>query len=401
MASRQGNYYRVQISRKGVKVDKLFKTRKEARDFEEKVRIEIDNGTYQDEETFNFLIPTVKVMLADYFDLILKPKNTHFVSYKATRKNQEYKLKRQIPDVMIKLGMEAYHSDYVILNGYTIDSERIPFGAFRIDTVDRHIIDRYIEARREEGLQEGSIQTELSYIKPAFSYTKKMYPSFKSDNIEIKNPFDDFVKGELPKHSPARKIVISEANLDIIYERFSKKRNQQYLLAFLICVETGIRKSECLSIQYQHIDFEKSTIYIPITKNGRDRKVTISKETLDLIPRGINEGKLFSVSVSALNMTWKQVTKDLQEDGKGIVWHSLKNTAISNYINKQRGYSAIQVANKFAIRTDYIERNLPNNKIDEIIIKAKAGIPLTDEEISIMIGGHSSVEMTAHYYNDK
>ncbi|WP_234084238.1 tyrosine-type recombinase/integrase [Azonexus sp. R2A61] len=394
--SGNNTYYRVTINRKGHKVNKLFHSFKEADRFEKATREAIDAGTYIDEDTKLLLIPTVRTLLEDYFTLI-ENNNSHYVAYKQTIKNKRFKLLTQIPSVQITLpDMQVYYSNYRTINNSNLDGS-VPLGDFYIDTVDDYLIRRYVEARKEAGLKDGSISTEVIYIKSAFKVVNRLYPQLKSEDIFIQNPFDALTRADLPKRSPSRKKIISQENLDKALEFFSSKKNKQYLLAYKICLETGLRKTECLSIQLQNVSREKGEIYLPITKNGRPRTVKISEEILSLLPLEEITGPLFTISVSAINMEWSRCFKTLPK-GSRPVWHSLKNTAISKALSDSKEF---QIAENFQISVESLKQYQQDEELQKFFEKLLRGEKPTAEEASKYIGGHSSLGMTQKYFVDK
>ena len=388
-------YYRVTINRKGHKVDKLFYDMKSAKAFEEITRKSIDDGTYIDESSRLALIPTVRTLLSDFFDFV-KDNNKEAVAYKYTVKNKEFKLKKQIPNRIITLvDLQVDFSEYRTEKQYSTN-DQICFGDFYVDCVDSYLIERYIyNLRNNEKLKEGSIHTELMYIKQAFRVVNRLYPHLKNENIIINNPFDSLTRADLPRRSPPKKKIIKDDFIEKIIKYFSSKKNQQYLLAFKICLETGIRKNECLTILLENINREEREIYLPMTKNGTDRIVVVSQEIINMLPTE-TKGNLFSISPYAVNQEWYRCFEDTPKD-KRPTWHSIKNTAISLAVKEQSNY---HLAEKFRISQETLMEFLANQELMEFIKKKKSGEALTEEEIQRFVGGHKSSKMTQHYFVD-
>lgn len=391
----QNQYFRVAINRKGHKIDKLFFDMKSAKAFEEITRKAIDDGTYIDEDSRLALIPTVKTLLEDYFNLI-KENNKKAVAYKYTVKNKEFKLLKQIPNRKLTLiDMVIDFAEYRTIKPYTTN-DAIPFGDFYADCVDTYLIERYIANLREnEELKEGSIHTELLYIKGAFKVVNRLYPHLKSDKIIINNPFDALTKEDLPKRSPPRKKIVPEEHISKVINYFSSKANKQYLLAFKICLETGVRKNECLSILLENIDRVKKKIYIPMTKNGTDRTIYVSEEVIAMLPEA-TEGKLFSITPYAINQMWYRCFEKTPKQERPQ-WHSLKNTAISRAVSENSNY---KLAEKFRISQETLKQFLQDEELIAFIQKRQSGEALTDEEVQKFVGGHKSNAMTQRYFVD-
>ena len=48
----------------------------------------------------------------------------------------------------------------------------------------------------------------------------------------------------------------------------------------VMAVETGMRKSELLAMQWQRVDFDKKTLLIPETKNGHPRRLPSQSQSV-------------------------------------------------------------------------------------------------------------------------
>lgn len=411
-------YYRVQINRKGIKVSKLFEKQLEAIKWQEETKKAIDNGYYENETVLAVSIPNISQLLEEYY-LYLEKKNTEYVAYKTSRQVQKCKF-NYISKVMISLpDLQAYeglYGEYIITDSnYSIDSPEIPIGLFRIDRVDNYIIERYIEARKEQGLKSSSIYTEISYIKAAFNKAYTLLPQLKLFKVEIHNPFEFINKDIMPKSSRPRKKVLSDKLASDIAEIFKKKKNIRYYLAFIIAIRTGLRKSEILSIKYSNVDFTENTITLPITKNGEPRTVLVDNEIIGIIQQlkqqpvkfhkntpleRRNPELIFNFDYASLDMRYRNALDSLNiPKEKRPVWHSLKNTAISNFI-KSNGSNGFSVSSKFNIRQEHINERYIDTQ-QQIIDKIRSGIPLTEKEISVIQGGHKDISMTERYFVDK
>lgn len=391
-------YYRVSINRKGHKVDKLFYDMKSAKAFEDITRTAIDNGTYLDEDSRLVLIPNVQELLEKYFDFV-KEHNKEAVAYQYTIKNKEYKLKKQLPFIEISFNASSEEVDfnnYKTKNKQYSTDDKIPLGEFYADCVDSFIIQQYVKTRTEMGLKQGSIHTELMFLKQAFRLANRLYPHLKSEDVFIKNPFDELTKTDLPKRSPPRKKVVSEEHIKKVFAYFESKANKEYLLAFKIALETGLRLNETLAILNKNINHSKSTIYIPKTKNGSDRTVLVSSEVLEDTKQYKDREKLFSITQYSLHQMWYRCFDDTPKEQRPT-WHSLKNTAISRYINQNKN-STIAIADRFRTSTKEVNAINELEGFENFRLKIINGIKPTDEEIQKYLGGHKTDTMTQRYF---
>ncbi|GCB03254.1 tyrosine-type recombinase/integrase [Ralstonia sp. SET104] len=132
----------------------------------------------------------------------------------------------------------------------------------------------------------------------------------------------------------------------------------------ILALETGMRRSEILSLEWQHVDLEKRVLWLPLTKNGDARTVPLSIEatkTLETRPQQ-TEGKLFSKNGTSLSgafqravhrarqtYEWERKTEgvfpsDLEHDPflRNLRFHDLRHERISSLV--EGGFNLIEVA---------------------------------------------------------
>lgn len=109
-----------------------------------------------------------------------------------------------------------------------------------------------------------------------------------------------------------------------------------------MAVETGMRRSELLAVQSQHVEFNKRTLLIPETKNGHPRTIPLSPRALEILIkyRFSNQHTVFPVTPAWLRYMWKRATK--MAGSKNLHFHDLRHEAISRFF--ERGLSVPEVA---------------------------------------------------------
>jgi integrase len=105
---------------------------------------------------------------------------------------------------------------------------------------------------------------------------------------------------------------------------------------FVFSIETTVRQGELLNAMWEHVNFEKRTLYIPDTKTGylskdltSNRTIPLSSlalQTLQQLPRHIS-GKIFPITRDQLNQKWKLAKKKAKI--KDYHWHDNRCTGIS------------------------------------------------------------------------
>lgn len=77
---------------------------------------------------------------------------------------------------------------------------------------------------------------------------------------------------------------------------------------FELAIETGMRRSEMLSLEWCNVDLKKLVAVLTDTKNGESRAVPLSTTAIRVLrglQRGIGEGKVFTITQSQLRDTWE------------------------------------------------------------------------------------------------
>ena len=152
------------------------------------------------------------------------------------------------------------------------------------------------------------------------------------------NPADE-VKRPAPPQARQRRLEVGEYEM---LERASKYSRNLYLWPIVImALETGMRRSELLSLTWDNIDLEKGTAFLPDTKNGNSRTVPLSPKAIATIIKLNSKSKvLFPVSDNAIRLSWDKLRK--RSSLKDMRFHDLRHEAISSFF--ERGLNIAEVA---------------------------------------------------------
>ncbi len=155
--------------------------------------------------------------------------------------------------------------------------------------------------------------------------------AMKQWDIPIKNnPLKNVQK---PKYNKPR-----ERRLTIDEYNFLVKGNypQQTLRNIIeLAIETAMRRGEILNIKPEHI--KGQTMLIPITKNGDERTIPLTKRALYILE---NSQLPFPMSANAVRLAWDKLKK--KGNIKDLHFHDLRHEAISRFFEK--GLSIPEVA---------------------------------------------------------
>jgi integrase len=128
---------------------------------------------------------------------------------------------------------------------------------------------------------------------------------------------------------------LRDGELDKLLCAAGRCRSQLIASIIRFAVETGMRRSEILSIRSEHVDV-KNRALLRETKNGEPRTIPLTKAALALLQPLMGEmdddDHLFPMTGNAFRLVWERVKKRA-----GIVdlrFHDLRHEAISRFFEK-------------------------------------------------------------------
>lgn len=101
-----------------------------------------------------------------------------------------------------------------------------------------------------------------------------------------------------------------------------------------LALETAMRRSELLGLRWDHIDMQRRTAYLKLTKNGESRIVPLSTKAIEVLhsmPRSI-DGRVFPINHAAVSANFDRARK--RAEIEGIRFHDLRRTAITMLSHK-------------------------------------------------------------------
>ncbi len=110
----------------------------------------------------------------------------------------------------------------------------------------------------------------------------------------------------------------------------------------ILAVETAMRRGELLGLRWEHVQFDKSYVHLPLTKNGDSRDVPLSplaRQTIEALPRSLS-GVVIPVHPEALKGLWNRATR--RADITDLRFHDLRHEATTRFFEK--GLGVMEVA---------------------------------------------------------
>ena len=187
-----------------------------------------------------------------------------------------------------------------------------------------------IAQHRDERLKEiapATVIRELSYFSSIITYARKEW------GININNPVALVAR---PKNPQGRSRILDEGETSALLEALKPtgRRSMWMLPLVKLALETAMRRSELLGLRWGHIDLQKRTIFLKLTKNGTSRTVPLSTHAVQILnemPRNI-DGRVFPVTHEVVSQAFNRARK--QAGVKDIRFHDLRHIAITKLAQK-------------------------------------------------------------------
>lgn len=218
------------------------------------------------------------------------------------------------------------------------------------------------DERRKLKLAENTIRLDLALLSNLFELCRKDW------GIEIDNPVK---KIKLPGASNKRERRVSDQEIEGLLEFLPKAmprtKNTNELIE--LTIETGMRQSEVLGIEWNDVHTKEKYIQLDDTKSGDPRQVPLSPKAikiLDAMVRPIKSERVFKVTQDALirgfNRACKLAIEDKIDDKKikfgymdNLKFHDLRHEAASRWATrlqaqelcKMFGWKTMQMALRY------------------------------------------------------
>ena len=120
--------------------------------------------------------------------------------------------------------------------------------------------------------------------------------------------------------------------------------NAEIRVIVQLAVETGMRRGELVNMQWHHIDWDRRTLLVPVTKTNRRREVPLSTSALallrSLLRDGGHEGPILQYQPDSITQAFARAA--LKAGLSGIRLHDLRHEATTRFF--ERGLSMMEVA---------------------------------------------------------
>jgi integrase len=229
-------------------------------------------------------------------------------------------IERYIAEVLPK--MRGGKSDYIRLKALA----RRPIAKLNMVSLTPQKIAQHRDERLKE-IAPATVIRELSYLSSIITYARKEWA------INIINPVSLVSK---PKNPVGRSRMLDATETNALFEALKPtgRRSIWMLPLVKLALETAMRRGELLGLRWEHIDLERRTIFLQLTKNGTSRTVPLSTHAIKIlteIPRNL-DSRVFPVTHEVVSQAFNRARK--QAGVRDVRFHDLRHMAVTRLAEK-------------------------------------------------------------------
>ena len=132
----------------------------------------------------------------------------------------------------------------------------------------------------------------------------------------------------MPKNNPPRERRLKEGEFVLLKTAAAKSRSWYVWPVVVLAIETAMRRGEILGLRWEHIDLNQRTAFLPMTKNGRSRQVSLSEAAIEQLSKAPKDTERpFPVTDVAARQAWDRLR--VRAGIHDLTFHDLRHEAIS------------------------------------------------------------------------
>lgn len=199
----------------------------------------------------------------------------------------------------------------------------------RLTDINSRAIAQWLAAKRDEGLAPATVVK----LRAIFSRSFELGARWGVAGCD-KNPVRA-VESKPVNNARERYVTADEASR--LVEAAGRSRNPQLAGIVTLLLLTGMRVSELLSARWEHVDLDRRSLFVPMSKTGRSRHVPLAQAALDVLatmPRG--EWLFPNPADASKHLTTIKTGWHTARDAAGLPGlriHDLRHSAASFMVN--------------------------------------------------------------------
>lgn len=201
----------------------------------------------------------------------------------------------------------------------------------RIASYGMHVLTPQVVAHyrddRLKSVSPGTIIRELSILSSILTHARKEW------GLRISNPCELVRKPPAPR-GRSRLLSLDEEHRLLEELKPVRRRSPWMAPLVMLALETAMRRGELLGLRWEHIDVNKQTAFLPMTKNGSARTVPLSTKAvgiIDSLPRS-SAGRVIPLTEMGMEAAFRKACA--RAGIKDLHFHDLRHTATSRLAEK-------------------------------------------------------------------
>ena len=193
------------------------------------------------------------------------------------------------------------------------------------------LFELYRDARLKK-VTPGTVKRELGLLHTVIEYVRKSHSM-------VENPISDVRR---PKVDDARDIRLHGDEAGKLLKACEESKNKWLVPAYLLALETAMRRSELLGLTWGDVDLEGRTARLSDTKNGTSRTIPLSSLALAVLD-GLERpdtGHVIGTSVEGIKQAFERARS--RAGMEHFNFHDLRHEATSRLF--ERGWGIMEVA---------------------------------------------------------
>jgi integrase len=181
----------------------------------------------------------------------------------------------------------------------------------------KHIADYRDE--RLKVIKPNTVIRELAVMSSVINHARREW------GLNITNPITMIKK---PSSTQGRDRILNDQELGRLFIEL-EKISPWYKPLVEFALETAMRRGEIMSLLWVNINFEKSVAFLPLTKNGDSRYVPLSMKAIRILkslPRDI-DGRVFPLNKGTVSSLFLRAVRRAKVED--FHFHDLRHTAIT------------------------------------------------------------------------
>lgn len=217
------------------------------------------------------------------------------------------------------------------------------FGDFIIKEIKPKTINSYVKVRVSEGIKASSIQREITFISNIYSKLHKLNEDYDSPPPNPALSYDKELLASAKKSKEPR-FRFTEEKKKVFFTEVEKHENPEFRAIVKLLLFTAMRRSEVILLKWNQVQLDDGCIDLPDAK-GKSRTVYLIPEAIELLqslPRRDGNQRVFPSYSSVMGFEGS-FTKFVKEktfrdeqgnvvDCSDITCHKLRKEAILKFV---------------------------------------------------------------------